>query len=182
MNICLQARPFWPSIILGMPMLQFSWLHFSEGPETLGKVEMYDFPILGRLMDWYGIIWLHRGQPDRRALRCALQALAQGRRVIIAPEGRYTLAEGLEPGGKGTAYLAMKAGVPVFPVALTGTGNANVYGNLRRFRRPHLSLTIGKALDLESRATDRAMLERDTRRIMEALAALLPEEYKGAYK
>jgi 1-acyl-sn-glycerol-3-phosphate acyltransferase len=154
---------------------------FGTGPEVLAKIEMLDFPIVGKLMDWYGCIWLHRGQPDRRALRCSMEAFKQGRRVIVAPEGRYSLAGGLEPGGKGAAYLAARASVPVFPVALTGTQNENVYGCLRRFRRPRLSLTIGEAVNLEADGIDRAKLESDTTRIMQALATLLPAGYRGAY-
>jgi 1-acyl-sn-glycerol-3-phosphate acyltransferase len=34
-------------------------------PDALGKIELYDFPVLGKLLDWYGMIWLHRGKPDR---------------------------------------------------------------------------------------------------------------------
>ncbi len=152
-------------------------------PEVLGKIEMlYDFPMVGRLMDWYGVIWLHRGRPDRRALRCALDAFAQGRFLIIAPEGRYSLIKGLEPGGKGAAYLATKANVPVIPIALVGTENDNVYGSLRRFRRPRLSITIGDRLILRAEADDRLALEEDTRQIMQAIAALLPPDYRGAYR
>jgi 1-acyl-sn-glycerol-3-phosphate acyltransferase len=31
-------------------------------PDALGKIELYDLPILGKLIDWYGVIWLHRGR------------------------------------------------------------------------------------------------------------------------
>jgi 1-acyl-sn-glycerol-3-phosphate acyltransferase len=151
--------------------------------EVLGKIEMlYDFPLVGRLMNWYGVIWLHRGRPDRRALRCALEAFEQGRFLIIAPEGRYSLIKGLEPGGKGAAYLALKGHVPAIPIALAGTENENVYSSLRRLRRPCLSLTVGEPVDLRAAADDRQALEEDTRRIMDALAQLLPEEYRGAYR
>ncbi len=148
-------------------------------PEALGKVELYDFPILGTLMDWYGIIWLHRGRPDRRALRCALDALAQGRFIAIAPEGRYTLAHGLEQGGAGAAWLALNATVPIVPIALTGTENAKVYGSLRSLQRPHISLTVGEPFEVA--ANDREVLQDATRLIMESLARLLPAEYRGEY-
>jgi 1-acyl-sn-glycerol-3-phosphate acyltransferase len=151
------------------------------GPEALAKLELFDFPVLGRLMDWYGCIWLHRGRPDRRALRCALDALEDGRLVVVAPEGRYTLANGLEPGGKGAAYLAVSAGVPVIPLAITGTQNEYVYASLRHFCRPKLSLTIGEPILLGHGKVNRQALEADTQRIMHALAALLPPEYRGAY-
>ena len=155
---------------------------FPTGPEVLAKIEMLDFPIVGRLMDWYGCIWLHRGRPDRRALRCALDAFEAGRSVIVAPEGRYTLAHGLEPGGKGAAYLAHQAGVPVIPLALTGTQNDNVYGSLRRLQRPRISLRVGEPVMLARGEVGRAALEADTGRIMHSLASLLPEEYRGAYR
>lgn len=150
-------------------------------PEALGKIELYDFPILGKLMDWYGLIWLHRGRPDRRALRCALDGLAEGRFIVIAPEGRYTLAQGLEEGGTGAAYLALKANAPIVPIALTGTENATAYGSLRRLRRPRITLTVGEPFHLAVAADDPGKMRTGTRQIMEALARLLPIEYRGAY-
>jgi 1-acyl-sn-glycerol-3-phosphate acyltransferase len=152
------------------------------GPEVLAKIEMLDFPVIGRLMDWYGMIWLHRGQPDRRALRSAMQAFEQGRCLIIAPEGRYTLAKGLEPGGKGAAYIAARAPVPVIPAALTGTDNDNVYGSLRRWHRPRITLTVGEPVDLLPVDDDHGVLDDNTERIMQALARLLPPDYRGAYR
>lgn len=149
--------------------------------EAMGKVELYDFPILGKIMEAYGVIWLHRGLPDRRALRAALQGFEEGRMVIIAPEGRYSLIQGLEAGTDGAAFLARKAGVPIVPMALTGTGNARVYQYLRRLRRAPVTLTIGEPFRLEDETDGTRDLKADTRRIMLTLARLLPEEYRGVY-
>ena len=60
--------------------------------DVMGKVELYDLPVVGRLLDWYGTIWVHRGRPDRRALRAALNGLAEGRMIAIAPEGRESVS------------------------------------------------------------------------------------------
>lgn len=149
--------------------------------DALGKIELYDFPVLGKLMDWYGLIWLHRGLPDRRALRAALDGLAEGRVLVIAPEGRYSLVDGLEAGGEGAAFLARKAGVPIVPVALTGTDNAHVYASLRRLRRARVTLKVGIPFFLEEQAEGPGQLKADTRRIMLALAGLLPPELRGVY-
>ncbi len=155
---------------------------FPVGPEVLAKIEMLHFPIVGKLMDWYGMIWLHRGRADRRALRAAMEAFERGRSVVVAPEGRYSLTKGLEPGSKGAAYLAVQAHVPVIPVALTGTENQNVYGSLRRLHRPTLTVTVGEPILLPAGRDDRQALAADTQRIMQALAALLPPDYRGAYR
>ncbi len=79
----------------------------------------------------------------------------KGRFMIIAPEGRYTLAGGLEEGGPGAAYLALKAKAPIIPIALTGTENASVYGNLRRLKRAKVTLTVGQPFHIEGAAEDR---------------------------
>jgi 1-acyl-sn-glycerol-3-phosphate acyltransferase len=150
--------------------------------DALGKVELYDFPILGRLMEWYGTIWLHRGRADRRAIRAALDGFAEGRFIVIAPEGRYSLIGGLEEGQQGAAFLALKADVPIIPVAMIGTENAHVYGQLKRLRRAPVTLRVGKAIRLSQQADRRETMREGTRQIMEALANLLPESYRGAYR
>jgi 1-acyl-sn-glycerol-3-phosphate acyltransferase len=151
------------------------------GPEVLAKVEMLDFPVVGKLMDWYGMIWLHRGQPDRRALRATFQAFKEGRSLVVAPEGRYTLTRGMEPGSNGAAYIAAHAGVPVIPIALAGTENTNVYGSLRHVRRPRLTVTVGEPVELLPAGDGHPALDENTERIMRAIAGLLPPEYRGFY-
>ena len=150
--------------------------------DGLGKVELYDYPILGRLMEWYGMIWLHRGRADRRAIKAALDGFAEGRIIIIAPEGRYSLIGGLEEGQHGAAFLALKAEVPIIPVVVIGTENAHIYGYLKRLRRAPVTLRVGKAFRLSQQANRREMMREGTRQIMEELADLLPEPYRGAYR
>ena len=133
-------------------------------------------------MDWYGIIWLHRGRPDKRAIRAALNGLAEGRFILVAPEGRYSLIGGLEEGQQGAAYLAFKADVPIVPVAVIGTENNRVYGYLKRLQRASVTLRVGKVFRLSQQADRREMMRKGTRQIMGALADLLPEDYRGAYR
>jgi len=154
----------------------------SASLDALGKVELYDLPILGKMMNWYGVIWLHRGRPDRRAMRAALDGLAEGRIIVIAPEGRYSLIGGLEEGGHGAAFLAYKADVPIVPVVVIGTENERVYGSLKRLRRAPVTFRVGKVFRLSQQADRREMMREGTRQIMEALASLLPESYRGAYR
>jgi 1-acyl-sn-glycerol-3-phosphate acyltransferase len=131
-------------------------------------------------MDWYGVIWLHRGKPDKRALRAALDGLAEGRMIIIAPEGRYSLTGALEEGTGGAAFLAYRSGAPVLPIILSGTGNALVYGYMKKFRRAPVHIRVGKMFRLTGQASARReALDAGTRQIMAALADLLPEKIRG---
>ncbi len=161
--------------------------YFPIMPEVLGKAELYDVPILGKCMDAYGVIWVHRGQPDRRALRAALQALAENRMVGLAPEGRQSVTGELEEGTEGAAYLAYKAGaarqhpIPIVPVAFTGTENEKVYRSLRRLRRARITMTVGPVLYLDEVTNFHEALSQGTAKIMHALARLLPPEYQGVY-
>ncbi|MEW5868781.1 MAG: lysophospholipid acyltransferase family protein [Chloroflexota bacterium] len=150
-------------------------------PELLAKTELYDFPILGKLMRAYGVIWIHRGFPDRKALRAALQGLDEQRMVCLAPEGRESLNGALEEGTNGAAYLAFKSKAPVLPVTFTGTENWRIYGNLKRLRRTQVSITVGPPFHLQPADDWRAAIQQGTRRIMLTLADQLPLEYRGVY-
>jgi len=150
--------------------------------DVLGKVELYDIPIFGRLLDWYGTIWVHRGKPDRRALRAALEGLAAGRMIAIAPEGRESLTGALEEGTDGAAYIALKADVPILPVVLTGTENKRIYSNLKKFRRTKVTLTAGPAFYLQKTGDRRADIQNGTQVIMKTLAQMLPPDYQGVYR
>jgi len=150
--------------------------------DALAKIELYDLPILGKMMDWYGVIWLHRGQADKRAIRAAMDGLVEGRIIAIAPEGRYSLSGGLEEGTQGAAYLAYKADVPIVPVVVIGTENPTVYDNLKRLRRTPVTFRVGKAFRLSQQAGRRETMRKGTLQIMQSLASLLPEPYQGVYK
>jgi len=150
-------------------------------PEALAKIELYNFPVLGALMHAYGVIWVHRGQPDRRAIRAALEGLQAGRFVGVAPEGRESLSGAMEEGTDGAAFLAIKAGVPLVPVTITGTQNARLYGNMKRLRRTLVTLRVGKLFVLPEPANRQGALREATRLIMETLARQLPPEYRGVY-
>ncbi len=150
--------------------------------DGMGKIELNGHWLVGPVFRAYGVIWVHRGRPDRKAIRAALDGLAQGRIVGLAPEGRQSLIHGLEEGNEGAAFLALKSGALIVPVAMTGTENENVYGHLRRWRRARVTLSVGKPFHLEEQADRQKMMWEGTRQIMESLASLLPESYQGSYK
>jgi 1-acyl-sn-glycerol-3-phosphate acyltransferase len=149
--------------------------------ESFAKSELYDYPLLGWIMRAYGVIWIHRGTPDRRAIRGALQMLSEGRFFGIAPEGRESLSGSLEEGTEGVAYLAYKSGAPIIPLTFTGTENARVYANMKRLRRTKVTMTMGQAFHLKETGDRKEALREGTQQIMQVLASQLPEEYRGVY-
>jgi 1-acyl-sn-glycerol-3-phosphate acyltransferase len=166
---------------LGDADIPLGLAHLPVTPEVLAKTELRQLPILGWLMDAYGVIWLHRGQPDRKALREALHALAEGRFLVIAPEGRESLTGALEAGTAGAAYLAINSGVRIVPVTFTGTENWRVIRNLLHLKRLSFSLTIGSAFQLPRSVDTRQAIRQGTGTIMRRLAAQLPPKYQGVY-
>ena len=150
-------------------------------PEVLAKTELRDIPILGWLMNAYGVIWLHRGRPDRRALNLALRALAEGRFLAIAPEGRESLTGALEAGMSGAAFLAIHSEAPIVPVTFTGTENWRVLHHLQHLQRVSFSMTIGPAFHLPRIANTRQAIRQGTEMIMRRLADQLPLKYQGIY-
>lgn len=148
-------------------------------PEVLGKIELRAYFLLRWITDAMGVVWVHRGQPDRRAISAVLEAFRQGRRLLLAPEGRESLTGALEAGTDGAAFLALKGNVPVVPITLTGT--EHIYSNLKRLRRTMVTLTVGEPFVLSQQAYGPGRFADATRQIMETLARRLPVEYRGVY-
>lgn len=140
-------------------------------------------PLVRWLVEACGGLWLHRGKADRATLRRALVLLEGGALVGLAPEGRRSPDGRLGAGRPGAAFLALRSGAPVLPVALEGTERA--LATLRRGRRPRVVVRFGEPFFLKDPLAPsqpgerREELEEGTRRIMEALAALLPRERRS---
>jgi 1-acyl-sn-glycerol-3-phosphate acyltransferase len=89
---------------------------------------------------------------------------------------------GLEDGNEGAAFLALKSGAPIVPMAMTGTENDHIFGHMKKLKRARVTLAVGKPFFLREQPDRQAMLQDGTREIMESLARLLPESYRGNFK
>jgi 1-acyl-sn-glycerol-3-phosphate acyltransferase len=135
---------------------------------------------LGRHLNF---LFIDRFNPDLKSLRKMIGLMETGHSLVIAPEGTRSTTGALLAGKPGVAYLAARSGFPVIPVAITGTEDKVLWGNIKRLRKSPVSLTAGTAFHLpplpkENR--DQA-LQNDTEEIMCQIAALLPERYRGVY-
>ncbi len=75
-----------------------------------------------------------RGELDEQGMRTVYQVLDRGGVILMFPEGRYSRGRGLRPLKNGIGYFALQAGVPISPVAVSGTDL------LRPFRRIDVSI------------------------------------------
>jgi 1-acyl-sn-glycerol-3-phosphate acyltransferase len=128
-------------------------------------------------------IWIDRFNADFAAMRVVLNRLKDGWVVVLAPEGTRSLSGKLDEARPGASYLAAKAGVPVVPVAVTGTYDPKVLSELRHLRRLDITIRVGKSLIFPPvKGVDReAALETYTDEIMCQIAALLPDDMRGVY-
>ncbi len=152
--------------------------------ECIALADLADVPVTGRLLKTYGVIWVRRGEMDRQVLASSLAVLAEGRALALAPEGRISATGALVAGHEGAAWLAARSCAPVVPAAVAGSESG--IEELRRWRRPRLSITYGAPLHLTLPSglpptERRARLAENTETLMRALAALLPPQYRGVY-
>jgi 1-acyl-sn-glycerol-3-phosphate acyltransferase len=105
--------------------------------------EYLEMPVVGWMMRAYGCIPVKRGAADTSAIRTALWGLAQGFRVCVFPEGQ--ISPHPRPPQRGAALIAARAGVPVVPIAVIGSGNVFPLGaRWPRFAR--VTVRVGPAL------------------------------------
>jgi 1-acyl-sn-glycerol-3-phosphate acyltransferase len=90
------------------------------------KASVFELPILGRIVQRMGYIRVERGQLAGRqeSYRAALDAARSSRLVHFFPEATFTAHSGLRPFRLGAFQLAAEAGLPIIPVAISGTRRA----------------------------------------------------------
>lgn len=135
----------------------------------------YEGSSMGIFFNLGSPIWIEQESPDRHALMIALKILQAGFMFALAPEGTRsktgTLAKGLE----GAAFLATRAQVPILPVGTWGT--EKMFHQVR----PNVTVSVGKPYRLPEGRAKGDQLAEYTERMMCAIAALLPESYRGYY-
>ena len=148
----------------------------------MAKEEVFRWPILGPLFKGLDLVPVARGKiASRRALQRAEELLARGWIVAVYPEGTRSHQPGMGPAHDGAAFLALRTGVPILPVAITGTHMVLQEGKSFPRRGP-VSIRFGETFSVERVARmDRAAMEALTERIMRRIAALLPPEYQGMW-
>ncbi len=146
------------------------------------KREIFSVPVLGWLCRGWGLIPVRRDGLDMPALRVLLRVCAAESAVGLFPEGTRSRKGVLSQPLAGAAYLAVKTGAPVVPLAIWGTEKYTKRGRLRHGRFP-VRLRMGAPFRLAPPAgplRSDTLAERSDE-IMRRIADLMPVEYHGAY-
>ncbi|MEQ3548945.1 lysophospholipid acyltransferase family protein [Pseudonocardia nematodicida] len=152
-------------------------------PRFLAKHSLWKVPVLGRVLVGAGQIPVFRDTADaQQSLAAGTQALADGKVVIIYPEGTITR----DPDGwpmrsrTGVARMALVSDAPVIPMVHWGTREVyNHYDKkFRPFPRRDIVVRAGEPVDLTAyrgRPVDSALLREVTDLIMGRVRDLLAE-------
>ena len=150
------------------------WAVFVAVPRRIrliAKKQLASIPFLGWVM-WAGrFIFIDRqnGVAARRSIEMAGQRIHDGVSVLLFPEGTRTRDGSLGAFKKGGVHLAVKAGVPIVPVALRGTRALMPRGSFL-LRSGTMTVVIGEPIiTLGLSDEDRASLGERVRGSVEAM-------------
>jgi len=153
-------------VVLGTIPVQFRFL---------AKKSLFKIPFLGYHLHRAGHIPVPRDDP-RAAVKTMSEAgraiQERGISLLIFPEGGRSITAELNGFKEGAAYIALKAGVPVVPLALEGTQHVLPTGSLM-VRPGSVTLIVGDPIPTAGLTLrDRAAL---TTRLHDTISALLGE-------
>jgi 1-acyl-sn-glycerol-3-phosphate acyltransferase len=162
------AAAFWPEML-----------------EIIGASDVFARPAQGQLLRLYNVIPVYRGEFDRAVLQRVISVIKAGYPLLIAPEGGRSHVTAMRRAYPGVAYIVEKTNVPVIPVGLVGTTD-DFWQRAKRGERPHLEMRIGKPIELPP-ITGKGSVQRESRQrnadlVMQHIANLLPEDYRGVYR
>jgi 1-acyl-sn-glycerol-3-phosphate acyltransferase len=106
------------------PPVLFRALH--RRLHILYKAEMSKLPILGKVLQVGGFVPVPREQKEAamEAIDIAAASVRSGNSFLIFPEGTRSRTDELLPFKKGGFIMAIKAGAPIVPVAVSGGRDA----------------------------------------------------------
>ncbi|RPJ34985.1 MAG: 1-acyl-sn-glycerol-3-phosphate acyltransferase [Verrucomicrobiaceae bacterium] len=131
-------------------------------------------PVTRWLYSQWNAIPVDQDRPDMASLKTIIRKLKEGHRVLVFPEGSRTPDGNLGEAAPGIGLIAVKSGVPIQPVRISGAREALPRGSARiRFAR--ITVHVGPPILLspeERAAKSKDDYDRIAKRIMAAIEAL----------
>jgi 1-acyl-sn-glycerol-3-phosphate acyltransferase len=139
----------------------------------MSKAELFQNPLSAWFFNKIGSFPVKRGEFDRQSLLNAKNVLDSGLALMMFPEGTRTFGRGMIQARSGSAHLAMRNGCAILPVAILGAENILKHG----LKKVNVTVEFGLLISPGEYETAQAL----TQRLMKAIAAMLPEGYRGVY-
>jgi 1-acyl-sn-glycerol-3-phosphate acyltransferase len=156
------------------PPILFNALH--PRLHILFKAELKKLPLLGKAFQVGGFVPIDRARREQSmaAIDQAAQSLREGNSFLTFPEGTRSRTGALLPFKRGPFLMALKAQVPIVPVAVQG-GTASMRKGSRIVRPATVSVRIGEPIETQGMdLSDREQLADLVRARVEELLALGP--------
>ncbi|NUP59135.1 MAG: 1-acyl-sn-glycerol-3-phosphate acyltransferase [Pseudarthrobacter sp.] len=165
-------------LMVHRPVVFLAKAEYFTGTGIKGRLTAAFFRLTNQLpMDRSG------GAASAASLNAGMEVLNHGGLLGIYPEGTRSPDARLYRGKVGVARLALRAGVPVIPVAMIGTDKVQPIGKrLPNIRR--IGMVFGEPMDFSQyrdQAEDRTVQRKVTDEIMGQLMRLSGQEYVDEY-
>ncbi|WIA21215.1 hypothetical protein OEZ85_000459 [Tetradesmus obliquus] len=155
----------------------YSLFHLQRPFKFISKTSNFLIPIVGWSMFLTGHIMLNR--VDRRSqLKClqsCIEMLSQGASCLFFPEGTRSKDKVLGGFKKGAFSVAVKAGVPVVPITLVGTGDIMPSGREGQMYAGRVKIVVHPMIPAKGMDADKVSAEA-----RKAVASALPPELVGS--
>lgn len=135
------ADPFWVLFALRLNHI----------PRIMAKKEVMKIPLLGRLLEWFGVFGVDREGVDVNAIKVGMRTLKEGQQLMVFPEGTRVRPGKIIVPKRGAMVLAHRTGSPILPV----------YLSRRKYPFCPITCVIGEPyyLEFEGKPTDVQMQE-----------------------
>lgn len=127
-------------ISLAYIRVQFRWI---------AKKELFTIPIFGAAMRSAGYIEIDRSNKEKalQSIDEAALRIRRGKSIMTFPEGTRSRDGEIKPFKQGVFHLAIRAGVPIVPVSIIGSGRIMPKRSLR-IKPGQIKLIIGKPVEV----------------------------------
>ena len=133
----------------------------------MAKAEIFDVPVLGKIVKGLNAFPVKRGMSDREALRTGLKVLKEGNVLGLFPEGTRSKTGEIGKGLAGAGFFALRTDAAVVPCAIIGP--------YKTFSP--LKVVFGKPIDMDKLRAEKVNAEDTTDIIMNSIKELI-DEYK----
>ncbi|MDP3980650.1 MAG: lysophospholipid acyltransferase family protein [Chlamydiota bacterium] len=99
----------------------------------LAKIELRKLFSVSTWMKYIGCVFIDRENKRQslKAIQEAIELLKSGTSLVVYPEGTRSDGREMKPFKKGSVNIAIRAGVPIIPIAINGSYKMKAKGSIR---------------------------------------------------